>query len=316
MPLDSAHYSPSPAARRASKWPSLALALALHIALGILVFWGWRSHSIKAQDDAAPAQVGLWTTADIAHAAKKPEPQKAAPQTKTKPERKPEIQHERPAPQDDAADIHLGQTKPKKKHTPKPEPSPQPTAKPTEKPKAKPSPAPTHKPTAKPTTKPTPDPRIEQEKQRQEKAKAEKLAEAKSAEKAQEKARQDALKRMLGEAKNAGQTGSSTTSKFDGQGKAAYKPSNEYSARLGRAIRRDTNFDASDIAGNPSVEIEIRLAADGEVLGRPIILRPSGNSAWDAAAVAGIQRASPLPVDAAWGGKAPPPFAIIRTPKD
>ena len=295
MPRTSVHSTLTPAARRASKWPSLALALALHLGLGILIFWGWRSHSIQSQEDAAPAQVGLWTSADIAHAAKVPEP--------IAPSRKPKIEVQRPAPAEpeDAADIHLGKIKPSKKHSPAPTPRPQPTIEPTAKPKAKPSPAPTHKP--------TPDPRIAQEKQRQEKAKAEKLAQ----EKALEKERKDALNRAL---KDAGKAGGNTTSQFNGQGKAQYKPSNEYSARLGRAIRGNTNFDASDIIGNPSVEIEIRLAADGEVLGKPIILRPSGNPAWDAAAVAGIQRASPLPVDAAWGGKAPPPFSIIRTPKD
>ena len=306
MPRTSVHSTLTPAARRASKWPSLALALALHLGLGILIFWGWRSHSIQSQEDAAPAQVGLWTSADIAHAAQTPAKPKEA--SKPKIEAQPEAKPQQPKPDqaavpDEVADIHLDQAKPKKKHkpTPSPTPRPQPTIEPTAKPKAKPSPAPTHKP--------TPDPRIAQEKQRQEKAKTEKLAQ----EKALEKERKDALNRAL---KDAGKAGGNTTSQFNGQGKAQYKPSNEYSARLGRAIRGNTNFDASDIIGNPSVEIEIRLAADGEVLGKPIILRPSGNPAWDAAAVAGIQRASPLPVDAAWGGKAPPPFSIIRTPKD
>ena len=296
MPRTSVHSTLTPAARRASKWPSLALALALHLGLGILIFWGWRSHSIQSQEDAAPAQVGLWTSADIAHAAQTPAKPKEA--SKPKIEAQPEAKPQQPKPDqaavpDEVADIHLDQAKPKKKHkpTPSPTPRPQPTIEPTAKPKAKPSPAPTHKP--------TPDPRIAQEKQRQEKA--------------LEKERKDALNRAL---KDAGKAGGNTTSQFNGQGKAQYKPSNEYSARLGRAIRGNTNFDASDIIGNPSVEIEIRLAADGEVLGKPIILRPSGNPAWDAAAVAGIQRASPLPVDAAWGGKAPPPFSIIRTPKD
>lgn len=296
MPLDSVHHTPTPAAKRGSKWPSLALALALHLGLGLLLFWGWRSHSIPAEDDAAPAQIGLWTSADIAHAAKAPETAKEAPQPKTKPA----IQHERPTPPDDAADIHLGQTKPKKKHTPtpaptvKPSPSPthQPTAKPTEKPKAKPSPVPTHKPTA--------DPRIEQ-------AKAEKIA--------QEKARQDALKRMLGEAKNAGQAGGSTTSAHNGMGKSAYKPSNDYVARVSAIIKRNTHFDANSIDGNPTVKIEIRLSPDGTILGRPRIVRSSGQADWDAAAVEGIERAEVLPRDPILG-MAPPVMVIDRKPKD
>ena len=292
MPLDSAATPFSPAARRGSKWPSLALALALHLALGLLAFWGWRSQSIKIEDDTAPAQVGLWTAADIAHAAKVPEPIARPP--------KPKAQRPVPAEPEEAADIHLGQKKPNKKHPPTPAPTAKPTAKPTEKPKTQPSPAPTHKP--------TPDPRVAQEKQRQAQAKAEKLA--------QDKARQDALKRMLGEAKNAGQAGGSTTSAHNGQGKSAYKPSKEYEARVAARIKQYTNFDASNITGNPSVEIEMRLSANGEVLGRPMVLRPSGNSTWDAAAVVGIQRASPFPIDPKWDGKAPPPMVIIRTPID
>lgn len=315
MPLDSAHHTPTPAAKRGSKWPSLALALALHIGLGLLIFLGWRSHSIKSEDDAAPAQVGLWTAADIAHAAKTPEVPKEQPKPKNETQPQPPQRNQAATP-DEEADIHLGQKKPHKKHqatpvptaTPKAKPTHKPTAEPTEKPKAKPSPLPTHKPAAKPT----PDPRIEQEKQRQDKAKAEKLAK----DKALEKERQDAIRRALGQSKDAAQTGGSTTSAHNGMGKSPYKPSQEYGARLGRRIKDSTNFDANDIVGNPSVEIQIRLSADGELLGKPIILRPSGNPAWDAAAVAGIQRASPLPVDPDWKGKAPIPFSIIRTPKD
>lgn len=307
MPLDSAHHTPTPAARRSSKWASLALALALHIGLGLLIFLGWRSHSIKSEDDAAPAQVGLWTAADIAHAAKTPETPKEAHQTKTKPE----IKHQRPSPPDDAADIHLGQAKPQKKHTPKPEPSPaptqRPTSKPTEKPKAKPSPAPTHKPTAKPT----PDPRIEQERQRQDKAKAEKLTK----EKALEKERQETIKSMMIDSKNAGAAGGSTTSAHNGMGKSPYKPSNDYLARISAIIKRNTHFDANSLDGNPVVKIEIRLSPDGTILGKPRVLRSSGNPDWDAAAVEGIERAERLPRDLNLG-TAPPIMVIDRRPKD
>ena len=294
MPLDSAATPFSPAARRGSKWPSLALALALHLALGLLAFWGWRSQSIKIEDDAAPAQVGLWTAADIAHAAKVPEPI-------ARPARPPKPKAQRPAPAEpeEAADIHLGQKKPNKKHPPTPVPTAKPTAKPTEKPKTQPSPAPTHKP--------TPDPRIAQEKQRQAQAKAEKLA--------QEKARQDALKRMLGEAKNAGQAGGSTTSAHNGLGKSAYQPSNDYLARIGAIIKRNTVFDASGVAGNPAVRIEVRLSPDGTILGQPRIVRSSGQPAWDDAALDGIVRAERFPRDPSLG-TAPPTMIIERRPKD
>ena len=305
MPRTSVHSTLTPAARRASKWPSLALALALHLGLGILIFWGWRSHSIQSQEDAAPAQVGLWTSADIAHAAQTPAKPKEA--SKPKIEAQPEAKPQQPKPDqaavpDEVADIHLDQAKPKKKHkpTPSPTPRPQPTIEPTAKPKAKPSPAPTHKP--------TPDPRIAQEKQRQEKAKAEKLAQ----EKALEKERKDALNRAL---KDAGKAGGSTTSVHNGMGKSAYKPSNDYLARISAIIKRNTHFDASSIDGNPVVKIEIRLSPDGTILGKPRIVRSSGQTDWDAAAVEGIERAEVLPRDPILG-MAPPVMVIDRKPKD
>lgn len=293
MPLDSVHHTPTPAAKRGSKWPSLALALALHLGLGLLIFLGWRSHSIKSQDDAAPAQVGLWTAADIAHAAKTPEVPKEQPKPKneTQPQRPKRNQAAAP---DEEADIHLGQKKLRKKNTPTPSPVPS----------AQPSPVPTHKPTAKPT----PDPRIEQEKQRQEKAKAEKLAK----EKALEKERQDAINRAL---KDAGKAGGSTTSAHNGQGKAAYKPSNDYLARISAIIKRNTHFDANSIDGNPIVKIEIRLSPDGTILSKPRVLRSSGNPDWDDAAVEGIERAERLPRDPSLG-TAPPLMVIDRRPKD
>jgi colicin import membrane protein len=292
----------------------LALALALHIGLGLLIFLGWRSHSIKSEDDAAPAQVGLWTAADIAHAAKTPELPKAQPKPKneTQPQRPKRNQEAAP---DEEADIHLGQTKPHKKNqatpvptaTPKSKPTHKPTAEPTEKPKAKPSPAPTHKPTAKPT----PDPRIEQERQRQDKAKAEKLTK----EKALEKERQETIKSMMIDSKNAGAAGGSTTSAHNGMGKSPYKPSNDYLARISAIIKRNTHFDANSLDGNPVVKIEIRLSPDGTILGKPRVLRSSGNPDWDAAAVEGIERAERLPRDLNLG-TAPPIMVIDRRPKD
>ena len=52
---------------------------------------------------------------------------------------------------------------------------------------------------------------------------------------------------MLGEAKNAGQAGGNTTSVHNGMGKSAYKPSNDYLARISAIIKRNTHFDAQKI---------------------------------------------------------------------
>ena len=120
---------------------------------------------------------------------------------------------------------------------------------------------------------------------------------------------------MLGEAKNAGQAGGNTTSVHNGMGKSAYKPSNDYLARISAIIKRNTHFDASSIDGNPVVKIEIRLSPDGTILGKPRIVRSSGQTDWDAAAVEGIERAEVLPRDPILG-MAPPVMVIDRKPKD
>ena len=80
-------------------------------------------------------------------------------------------------------------------------------------------------------------------------------------------------------------------------------------------IKRNTRFDANSIDGNPSVKIEIHLSPDGTILGKPRILRTSGNPEWDDAALEGIERAEILPRDPTLG-TAPPIMVIDRRPKD
>lgn len=255
-------------------WRSVALAVLLHLLLSIAIFWSWRNAALKAEDDAAPAQVGLWTAADIAAVTKPVE--KTAPQPEIKQPKRPAEKPHQEDKQPEDADIHLGSKKPHKAKatpTPKPEPSPKPTAKP------------------------------------------ERASAAEKQVKAQEQARKAALARMLGQAKADSPTGGSTTSKHDGQGKAAYKPSNDYLARIGAIIKRNTVFDAGSVDGNPAVIIEVRLSPDGTVLGQPRIVRSSGQSAWDDAAVDGIVRAERLPRDPSLG-TAPARMEITRRPKD
>lgn len=301
-PADSGTHTAYAARDAAARrfWPSLGLALLLHLLLGLLAFWGWRSQALKAADDAAPATVGLWNAADLAAALPPvPSAQRTPPKVRPQPERQ-------AVPPEDA-DIHLGAKKPVRKPSPLPSPVPtlRPTTQPTQRPTARPSPLPTHKAT------PSPEPQKKPVKPQPSEAKAQ----AQAQEKAREKARQDALKAMFGEAKEAGKAGGSTTSAHNGQGKSAYKPSNDYLARIGAIIKRNTHFDAGSINGNPAVQIEVRLSPDGTVLGKPRIMRSSGQPDWDAAAVEGIERAEVLPRDPALG-IAPPIMLIERRPKD
>jgi len=149
-----------------------------------------------------------------------------------------------------------------------------------------------------------------------EKRKAEQAAQAKAKQAAEDKTQAENRKKWLENLKHqAGKDGGSTTSPYNGVGKSAYKPSDEYLARVGALIKRNTNFDADSIDGNPAVTIEVHLSPDGTILGTPRVLRPSGNAVWDAAAVAGIERTARLPRDPDLG-TVPSKMTIIRSPKD
>lgn len=291
----------------------VVLALLLHLAILLALLWGWHSPYLRAEDDAAPATVGLWDAADLeamapAQKSRPPKPVVRAtpvppkPQPTLPPEPDPIAEDEPPA------DIHLGRDTKKK-----PSRTPIPTVKPTAKPEptAKPKPTAKPEPTAKPTTKPTAKPQATTKPQPTAKATAKSSTVAGRASSAADD--DDPLAALA--AQSGGRRGGSTTSRHDGQGKGAYQPSNSYLARVGAVIKRHTTFDAFDVVGNPSVEIEIQLSADGRVQGKPRIVRPSGNPDWDAAAVAGIERAAQLPIDPDLG-RAPPEMRITRRPKD
>ena len=54
----------------------------------------------------------------------------------------------------------------------------------------------------------------------------------------------------------------------------------------------------STVSGNPKVTIEVRMAPDGTILGRPRVVKSSGNSEWDEAVVRAFEKTEVLPRDA------------------
>lgn len=139
------------------------------------------------------------------------------------------------------------------------------------------------------------------DKQARDKAEEKKRAAAEEAKLA--KQREDTLKRMMGQAGSA--TGSGGNAPVEGA------PSASYTGRLYQAIFPNILFN-DVIAGNPSAEVEVRLAPNGSVIGRRVI-KPSGHKEWDDAVLRAIDRTGTLPRDV--DGRVPPVITITFRPK-
>jgi colicin import membrane protein len=184
------------------------------------------------------------------------------------------------------------QTAPKLQEVPQPPaqpvaaPEPAPVKAPqitVEKEKPKP-PKPEAKPEPKPEPQPKPNPALE----------AKKLADQREAE------RQKNVERMAG---LAGASGAPTA-----QGTAAQSsgPSSGYAGLIKGRVRPNLVF-PGNVNGNPMVSVEVRLAPDGTVLGRPRVLKSSGSKEWDEAVVRAFEKTDVLPRD---GGKIWSPLVI------
>ncbi len=151
-----------------------------------------------------------------------------------------------------------------------------------EKEKPKPPPKVEAKPTPKPEAKPEvkPQPKAEPNKALEEK----KLAEQKEAE------RQKNIERM------AGLAGASGTPSSQGSAMQSSGPSSGYAGLIKGRVRPNLVF-PGNVSGNPLVSVEVRLAPDGTVLGRPRVLKSSGNKEWDEAVVRAFEKTEVLPRD-------------------
>jgi colicin import membrane protein len=87
------------------------------------------------------------------------------------------------------------------------------------------------------------------------------------------------------------------TGASDSQGASARSsgPSASYAGRVAAIIKRNTRF-IETVAGDPPVEVEVRLAPDGTIVGQRLI-KSSGNKARDDAVLRGIDATERLPRD-------------------
>ena len=108
------------------------------------------------------------------------------------------------------------------------------------------------------------------------------------------------LKRMLGQ---AGATGGATDT---GSAARSSGPSASYAGRIMARIKPNILFSDS-VDGNPMATVEVKLAADGTIVGKRLV-KSSGVKSWDDAVLRAIERTEVLPRDI--DGRVPPPFQI------
>ena len=139
------------------------------------------------------------------------------------------------------------------------------------------------------------------EKERDAKAQADKELQAQQkSEAAREKARQDQLRRMN---EQLGGTGGPTST---GTGARDAGPSSSYAGRIVARIRPNIQL-PFEVAGNPTTEVELRVAADGTILSQRVV-KPSGIKEWDDAVLRAVEKTAVLPRDD--NGRVPSPMTL------
>jgi colicin import membrane protein len=119
-------------------------------------------------------------------------------------------------------------------------------------------------------------------------------------------AREDQMRRIMGQ---AGATGAPDAR---GTAERSSGPSAGYAARVAARIRPNIVY-TEEFPARLATEIEVRAAPDGTILSRRVV-RGSGNSAWDAAALRAIDRTGSLPRDT--DGRVPSPLIVEMRPLD
>ncbi|MGK6306599.1 cell envelope integrity protein TolA [Variovorax sp. DT-64] len=166
--------------------------------------------------------------------------------------------------------------------------------------------------------------RAEEEAERK-KEQQQKLAEAKKKQEAEAKKEAEAAKKKEAEAKAAAQAAADRAATLKrmqamagtgGEGNAARSsgPSGSYNGKVAAAVRPNVVFPEADLVnGNPGAEFDVRLAPDGTIVGTPALVKSSGLSNWDEAALRALQKTEKLPRDV--DGTVPPRLIITLRPK-
>jgi colicin import membrane protein len=143
-----------------------------------------------------------------------------------------------------------------------------------------------------------------------EKKKSEEQAKAKAKQeqeaKLREAVRQQQIDRMRNLASGTGGPSSQgTAARSSGQ-------SASYAGRIRARVRPNIVF-TDDVAGNPTAEVEVRMAPDGTIVGKRV-LKSSGVPGWDDAVLRALEKTEVMPRDI--DGRVPPSMILTFRPKD
>jgi colicin import membrane protein len=154
---------------------------------------------------------------------------------------------------------------------------------------------------------------LAEKKEAEERKKKEELAKAAKTKKQQQlenekklaALRDDQMRRIQG---LAGATGAPTAT---GTAQRSAGPSDSYAGRVRARVRPNIVF-SDDVAGNPTAEVEVRLAPDGTITNRKVV-KSSGVKSWDEAVLRALDKTEVLPRDV--DGRVPPHLIIEFKPK-
>lgn len=270
---------------------SFGLAILAHLFLLGALTWGvnWKSQTVTT---TAEAELWASTVQQAAPKAVEPPPPPPPPPEPAVPKVKPPtpVAVDKPAPQPREADIAVEREKQKKKQLEK-ELAEDKEAEKQEKLLEEKLKKAADKKAQDAAQKKTAD---DAKKEAQRKtAEASKLAAAEAAKDEQQSAQQREanLKRI------AGIAGASGDPSATGSAQQSSGPSSGYGARIKAKVKPNLVF-TSTVTGNPKVTLEIKMAPDGTILGRPRVTKSSGNREWDDAVVRAFEKTEVLPRDA------------------
>ncbi len=115
------------------------------------------------------------------------------------------------------------------------------------------------------------------------------------------------LKRILGQAGASGDAAATGHSPQDAA------PSASYQGRIKARIKPNVSF-PDTLAGNPAVEIEVRLTPEGRIISPSRVVKSSGAKEWDDAVLRAIGKTEVLPKDES--GRVPASMIIVYRPRD
>jgi len=158
--------------------------------------------------------------------------------------------------------------------------------------------------------------KLKQDKQKQDKLKQELAQKAQQTVQDKKKAALEAQQLEAQRVKNlqrmAGMAGATGAANATGTALKSSGPSASYAGRIRARIKPNIVF-TEEVQGNPTAEVEVRLAPDGTVVGRKVV-KSSGLKAWDDAVVKAIDKTEVLPRDV--DGSMPSSLLLVFRPKD